>query len=101
MVAGGACTPAATAAISSRRFQYSGGGREGSFSAMTSLVTDMVGECPLCVVRCTFSPRTRRSMLPLEPIGTFISMEPLDDIDRKMIDALRADGRRTAPMLAD
>jgi len=31
---------------------------------------------------------------------TFVSMIELDDIDRKMIDALREDGRRTAPMLA-
>lgn len=28
-------------------------------------------------------------------------MDGLDDIDRKMIDALRADGRMTAPMLAE
>ena len=28
-------------------------------------------------------------------------MSDLDDIDRKMIDALREDGRRTAPMLAE
>jgi DNA-binding Lrp family transcriptional regulator len=28
-------------------------------------------------------------------------MADLDDIDRKMIDALREDGRRTAPMLAE
>lgn len=33
--------------------------------------------------------------------GTFVSMSDLDDIDRRMIDALRADGRMTAPTLAE
>ncbi len=32
---------------------------------------------------------------------TFVPMTPLDAIDRKMIDALRHDGRRTAPVLAE
>lgn len=40
-------------------------------------------------------------MLDSDRRDTFVSMSELDAIDRRMIDALRADGRMSAPMLAE